>query len=66
MIQLPPDEEPRVWSLGKSVNGLGKSHHILQLVSNPGYIVDDFEELWNALEDPSCQIWNSKEQFPNG
>ncbi len=66
LIQLPPDEEPRVWSLGKSVNGLGKSHHILQLVSNPGYIVDDFEELWNALEDPSCQIWNSKEQFPNG
>lgn len=66
LIQLPPDEEPRVWSLGISVNGLGKSHHILQLVSNPGYIVDAFEELWNALDDPSCQIWDSKEEFNHG
>lgn len=66
LIQLPPDEELRVWSLGISVNGLGKSHHILQLVSNPGYIVDAFEELWDALEDPSCQMWNSKENSRNG
>lgn len=63
LIQLPPDGEPKVWSLGISVNGFGKSHHILQLVSNPGYIVDAFEELWNALDNPSCQIWNSREEL---
>lgn len=62
LIQLPHGETPRVWSLGISVNGLGKSHHIMQLVSNPGYVVDAFEELWDALEDPSCQLWNSKEE----
>lgn len=66
LIRLPPDGEAQVWSLGISVNGLGKSHHVLQLVSNPRYIVDAFEELWGALDDPSCQIWNSKEESKNG
>ncbi len=62
LILLPPnDETPKAWSLGTSVNSFGETHHILQLVSNPGYIADAFEELWNALDDPSCQIWNSKE-----
>lgn len=63
LILLPPDEEtPKVWSLGTSVNSFGKTHHVLQLVSNPGYIADAFEELWAELDNPSCQIWNSKER----
>lgn len=63
LILLPPDKEtPKAWSLGTSVNSFGKTHHILQLVSNPGYIADAFEELWTALDNPSCQIWNSKER----
>lgn len=62
LILLPPNNEtPRVWSLGTSLNSFGETHHILQLVSNPGYIADAFEELWSALEDSSCQIWNSNE-----
>ncbi len=63
LILLPSGgETPKAWSLGTSVNSLGKTHHILQLVSNPGYIADAFEELWAALEDSSCQIWNGKEK----
>lgn len=38
----------------------------LPLMKNPGYIVDAFEELWNALDDPSCQMWDSKEEFNHG
>lgn len=61
LILLPQNNEtPKAWSLGTSVNSFGKTHHILQLVSNPGYIADAFEELWNKLDDPSCQIWDSK------
>lgn len=62
LILLPPEgETPKAWSLGTSVNSFGKTHHILQQVSNPGHVIDAFEELWEALSDPSCQIWNSKE-----
>jgi len=66
LILMPRDEAPRVWSLGTSVNSFGKTHHILQMVSNPRYIADDFEELWAALEDQSCQIWDSKEEHGHG
>ena len=66
LILLFSDETPRVWSLGTSINSFGKVHHILQLVSNPRYIVDDFEELWEALADPLCLIWNSREERNNG
>lgn len=67
LIRLTPDgERPRVWSLGTSVNSFGKKHHILQQVPNPGYIADDFEDLWAALEDPACQIWNSEERKRRG
>lgn len=50
---------PKVWSLGISVNGLGKEHHILQLVSNPQNIIDAFNELWENLDDEDCIIWRS-------
>ena len=62
LILLPFDDRPKAWSLGTSVNSFGKTHHILQAVSNPGYIADDFEELWGQLSDDSCKIWNSKEE----
>lgn len=66
LIRIPREGAPSVWSLGTSVNGLGKAHHILQQVANPQYILDDFEELWAALEDESCQIWNSREARSHG
>lgn len=50
----------RVWSLGTSINSLGKNHHIIQEVSHPQYIVDAFNELWNELNDERCILWKSK------
>lgn len=60
LIFPSPSEEPKVWSLGISVNGLGKEHHILQLVSNPQNIIDAFDELWEALDSDECIIWRSR------
>jgi hypothetical protein len=50
------------WSLGKSINHLGKDHHILQKVSNPRNILDAFNELWDKLNDPNCLIWKSSHE----
>lgn len=46
-----PLEKPRVWSLGTSINSIGKVHSILMSVNNPQNILDAFNELWNDLED---------------
>ncbi len=45
------------WSLGTSINSLGKDHHILQKVSNPRNILDAFNELWSELNNPNCLVW---------
>ncbi|MBZ5762073.1 hypothetical protein LAV84_23160 [Rhizobium sp. VS19-DR104.2] len=50
---------PLVWSLGTSVNSLGKKHHILQKVLNPELIAGSFEDLWNELDEPQHLIWKS-------
>ncbi len=50
---------PAAWSLGTSVNSLGKAHHILQRVSNGALIAGAFEDLWNELNDPAHLIWRS-------
>jgi hypothetical protein len=60
LIVLDSNESPSAWSLGTSINSVGKKHHVLQAVANPGYIVDDFEELWKQLSDESCQIWTRR------
>ena len=59
LIFISEDETSKVWSLGISVNQLGKSHHIIQKTENPGYIADTFEMLWDELSDNSCLIWRS-------
>jgi len=47
-----------VWSLGASVNGLGKSHHVLVEMPYGDQIAGSFLTLWNALDkDPHCQVW---------
>lgn len=38
------------WSLGTSVNSVGKQHHILQQVDDGQLIADAFMELWNQLD----------------
>lgn len=50
-------EDSQVWSLGASINGLGKKHHIVQKVQHPQPIVDAFEGLWDMLPAQQCRIW---------
>lgn len=49
----------RAWSLGTSVNSLGKAHHIFQEVSDGRLIADAFENLWTALDHQECLVWKS-------
>lgn len=50
---------PRAWSLGTSVNSLGKAHHILQRVSSPAMVAGAFDDLWTALNEPQHIVWRS-------
>ncbi|AJE19912.1 VPA1262 family N-terminal domain-containing protein [Azotobacter chroococcum] len=52
-------EGPAAWSLGTSVNSLGKAHHILQRVSNAALIAGAFEDLWAELDEPIHLVWRS-------
>ncbi|MGL6298402.1 MAG: VPA1262 family N-terminal domain-containing protein [Methanobacteriaceae archaeon] len=58
-------ENPKVYSLGTSVNGyynkgeginMEQSYHILQKVLYPQPIIDAFNKLWNQLND-ECVVW---------
>jgi len=44
------EPEPLAWSLGISVNSVGKEHHILQKVPNGRLIADAFQDLWDDLD----------------
>lgn len=49
----------RVWSLGISVNSLGKKHHIVQIVEAPELIADIFQEIWNETNQDICKIYET-------
>lgn len=51
------DDSAKVWSLGTSVNSLGKSHHILQQVEHAQPIADAFQSLWDAVDHSENLIW---------
>ena len=51
------NDRARAWSLGTSVNSLGKSHHILQQVENAQLIADAFQLLWDAVAHRENVIW---------
>ncbi|RXJ54136.1 VPA1262 family N-terminal domain-containing protein [Candidatus Marinarcus aquaticus] len=55
-----PLEKPKVWSLGTSVNSLGKSHHIMQEVKHAQHILNTFNDLWKKLDKEECLIWKSR------
>lgn len=55
-----PLETPKVWSLGISVNSLGKSHHILQEVKHAQHILNAFNDLWEQLNKEECLVWKSR------
>ncbi|WP_429182079.1 VPA1262 family N-terminal domain-containing protein [Aeromonas salmonicida] len=50
---------PMAWSLGTSVNSVGKEHHILQKCGDARLILDAFNELWDELSSDECLIWGS-------
>jgi hypothetical protein len=55
-----PGEESagaRAWSLGTSVNSLGKRHHILQQVDDGQLVMDAFNSLWDELDQLEHLIW---------
>ncbi|WOD16993.1 VPA1262 family N-terminal domain-containing protein [Paraburkholderia kirstenboschensis] len=47
------------WSLGTSVNSLGRQHHILQKVPDGELIREAFLELWNLLDAPKYVVWKT-------
>ncbi|WP_149029676.1 VPA1262 family N-terminal domain-containing protein [Paraburkholderia fungorum] len=53
------DGQALAWSLGTSVNSVGKAHHILQRVDNGRLIVDAFLRLWNQLHKSEHLIWKT-------
>lgn len=52
-------KEPKVYSLGTSVNSFGKKHHILQLIPYPELIIEAFDDLWNQLNHHECIIYKT-------
>jgi hypothetical protein len=57
-IPMDPDSYPTVYSLGTSINSLGKAHHLIQCSPDPRELVDAFKDLWYLLEDSSSRIIN--------
>lgn len=51
------DGSALAWSLGISLNQVGRSHHILQRVDDGRRIMDAFIDLWDELAKPECVIW---------
>ena len=49
----------RTWSLGTSVNSLGRQHHILQQVDDGQLVADAFQELWDQLGQPEHLVWKT-------
>lgn len=53
-------ENPIVYSLGASINGFGRSYHILQEIPTPKKIVKLFNDLWEKLDDEELYlVWKS-------
>lgn len=50
---------PLVWSLGTSVNSVGKSHHLLLKVRHGQMIIDAFEQMWAESKKTEQLIWKS-------
>lgn len=47
------------WSLGTSINSLGRKHHILQKVQDGELIRQAFLELWEALGSKNYLVWKN-------
>ena len=49
----------RAWSLGISVNSLGKSHHIIQIVQSPIDVIETIDSIWNQSLGEECLIFKN-------
>lgn len=47
----------RVWSLGISVNSMGKSHHIIQIVQSPMDVIETIDAIWVQSDSEECLIY---------
>jgi hypothetical protein len=47
------------WSLGTSINSLGRQHHILQQVDDGQLVMDAFLELWDKLDQQENFVWKT-------
>jgi hypothetical protein len=55
----------RVWSLGASINSIGKHHSIIQIVEAPDVILSLFDKLWNQTGSEECLLFcNKSETMP--
>ncbi|MDF2691154.1 MAG: hypothetical protein K0S29_1009 [Gammaproteobacteria bacterium] len=59
ICQQEPGAKPLVWSLGASLNGVGKAHHIITQVKHAQLILDDFNELWGELTSDKYLVWSA-------
>lgn len=57
LICIDKNNQINVWSLGTSINSLGKNHHIISLVSKPHEIYNSFNALWDKLGSEENLIW---------
>jgi hypothetical protein len=53
------DRAALAWSLGTSINSLGRQHHILQQVDDGQLVADAFKELWDHLDQPQQLVWKT-------
>ena len=58
IVPIEDTQLPDVYSLGTSVNILGRTHHIIQKVTNPNIIYHNFQMLWNSLDNNDCILVN--------
>lgn len=49
----------RAWSLGISVNSLGKSHHIIQIVQSPMDVIETIDAIWDQSLGEGCLIFKN-------
>lgn len=54
-------EQPKVYSLGTSVNSFGRNYHILQKVSHPQAVIREFNKIWDESKKPENLIWKYQE-----
>lgn len=49
----------RVWSLGASINSIGKSHSIIQIIEAPEILLSIFNDMWSKIDKKECLIYKN-------